>query len=81
MDIAAHYLGGQAKLINIRVWGLPDRPSLRRRQEPWHHMANTFDLDDRRMPKFFFYLMPVDKGTGPYVYVRRSQSRAPSSTS
>ncbi len=27
------------------------------------------------MLKFFFYLVPVDEGTGPHVYVRGSHNR------
>ncbi|WP_192180359.1 hypothetical protein [Mesorhizobium amorphae] len=76
MDIAAHYLGGQAKLITTRVWwSFPTGQA----SDADKNMASLskyhFDLDDWRMLKFFFYLVPVDEGTGPHVYVRGSHNR------
>ncbi|CAN7762408.1 hypothetical protein [Mesorhizobium sp. LjNodule214] len=76
LDIAAHYLGAQAKLITTRVWwSFPtseasDADKNRASLGKYH-----FDLDDWRMLKFFFYLTPVDEGTGPHVYVRGSHKR------
>ncbi len=78
LDIAQHYLGGQAKMITTRVWwSFPTGNA----SDADKHLASIgkyhFDLDDWRMLKFFFYLVPVDMGTGPHVYVRGShKSRA-----
>ncbi|RJT28942.1 hypothetical protein D3227_33205 [Mesorhizobium waimense] len=76
MDVAAHYLGGQAKLITTRVWwSFPTEQA----SDADKNLASLgkyhFDLDDWRMLKFFFYLVPVDEGTGPHVYVRGSHNR------
>ncbi|UDL91762.1 hypothetical protein LGH82_11270 [Mesorhizobium sp. PAMC28654] len=76
LDIAAHYLGGQAKLITTRVWwSFPTGAA----SEADKNLASLgkyhFDLDDWRMLKFFFYLVPVDAETGPHVYVRGSHNR------
>lgn len=76
LDIAAHYLGGQAKLITTRVWwNFPTGAA----SDADKNLASLgkyhFDLDDWRMLKFFFYLVPVDADTGPHVYVRGSHSR------
>ncbi|QKC99845.1 hypothetical protein [Mesorhizobium sp. NZP2298] len=76
LDIAAHYLGGQAKLITTRVWwSFPTGAA----SDADKNLASLgkyhFDLDDWRMLKFFFYLRPVDADTGPHVYVRGSHRR------
>ena len=76
LDIAQHYLGGQAKLITTRVWwsfptGKPSDADKNLASLGKYH----FDLDDWRMLKFFFYLKPCDAGTGPHVYVRGSHRR------
>jgi hypothetical protein len=76
LDIAAHYLGAQAKLITTRVWwSFPTGQA----SDADKNLASLgkyhFDLDDWRMLKFFFYLKPVDAGTGPHVYVRGSHRR------
>ena len=76
LDVAAHYLGGQAKLITTRVWwSFPTGAA----SDADKNLASLgkyhFDLDDWRMLKFFFYLKPVDAGTGPHVYVRGSHKR------
>jgi hypothetical protein len=76
LDIAAHYLGSQAKLITTRVWwSFPTGAA----SDADKNLASLgkyhFDLDDWRMLKFFFYLVPVDAGTGPHVYVRGSHNR------
>jgi len=74
-EIARCYLGAQARLITTRTWwSFPTRASEADRSlaslDKYH-----FDLDDWRMLKFFFYLVPVDGGTGPHVYVRGSHRR------
>lgn len=76
LDVARHYLGGQAKLITTRVWwSFPTGKA----SDADKNLASLgkyhFDLDDWRMLKFFFYLAPVDEGTGPHVYVRGSHKR------
>jgi len=76
LDIAAHYLGGQARLITTRVWwSFPTGAA----SDADKNLASLgkfhFDLDDWRMLKFFFYLKPVDAETGPHVYVRGSHKR------
>src|SRR5262249_17798291 len=76
LDIARHYLGGEAQLITTRVWwSFPTRAAsdadMRLASLDKYH----FDLDDWRMLKFFFYLTPVDEGSGPHVYVQGSHSR------
>jgi hypothetical protein len=76
LDIAAHYLGGQAKLITTRVWwSFPTGEA----SDADKNLASLgkyhFDLDDWRMLKFFFYLKPVDADAGPHVYVRGSHRR------
>ena len=76
LDIAGHYLGGQARLITTRVWwsfptGGAREADLRLASMDKYH----FDLDDWRMLKFFFYLTPVDESSGPHVYVRGSHAQ------
>jgi hypothetical protein len=76
LDVARHYLGGQAKLITTRVWwSFPTGKA----SDADKNLASLgkyhFDLDDWRMLKFFFYLKPCDTGTGPHVYVRGSHRR------
>ncbi|ESY95532.1 hypothetical protein NKI77_13760 [Mesorhizobium opportunistum] len=76
MDIAAHYLGGQATLITTRVWwSFPTGQASDADKNQASLGKYHFDLDDWRMLKFFFYLVPVDEGTGPHVYVRGSHDR------
>ncbi|EHH06336.1 hypothetical protein MEA186_28887 [Mesorhizobium amorphae CCNWGS0123] len=76
LDIAAHYLGAQAKLITTRVWwSFPTGQASDAEKNLASLDKYHFDLDDWRMLKFFFYLMPVDEGTGPHVYVRGSHKR------
>jgi hypothetical protein len=73
LDVAAHYLGGQAKLITTRVWwSFPTGAA----SDADKNLASLgkyhFDLDDWRMLKFFFYLKPVDADTGPPSRTRGS---------
>lgn len=75
LDIARHYLGGEAKLITTRTWwSFPTKSAseedLSRASFKYH-----FDLDDWRMLKFFFYLSDVDSDAGPHIYVRGSHNR------
>ncbi len=75
LDVARHYLGGEAKLITTRTWwSFPTKSAseadLSRASFKFH-----FDLDDWRMLKFFFYLSNVDADAGPHVYVRGSHNR------
>ncbi|MFA7416109.1 MAG: hypothetical protein WC048_16680 [Rhizobium sp.] len=75
LDVARHYLGGEAKLITTRTWwSFPTKNAsdaeLSRASFKFH-----FDLDDWRMLKFFFYLSDVDADAGPHVYVRGSHRR------
>jgi hypothetical protein len=74
-EIARRYLGAQAQLITTRTWwSFPTKASEADRSlaslDKYH-----FDLDDWRMLKFFFYLVDVDAGTGPHVYVRGSHNK------
>jgi len=74
-EIARCYLGAQARLITTRIWwSFPTRA-----READRSLASLdkyhFDLDDWRMLKFFFYLVDVDEGTGPHVYVRGSHNK------
>ncbi len=74
-EIARRYLGTQARLITTRTWwSFPTRAT-----EADCSLASLdkyhFDLDDWRMLKFFFYLVDVDAGTGPHVYVRGSHNK------
>jgi hypothetical protein len=74
-EIARRYLGAQAQLITTRTWwSFPTKASEADRSlaslDKYH-----FDLDDWRMMKFFFYLVDVDAGTGPHVYVRGSHNK------
>jgi hypothetical protein len=76
LDIAQHYLGGEARLITTRVWwsfptGAATDADMRLASQDRYH----FDLDDWRMLKFFFYLTPVDEGSGPHIYVQGSHNR------
>ena len=72
-DIAANYLGGEARLCGTRIfWTFPTKrvsevPTSIASKDEYH-----FDLFDWRMLKFFFYLRPVDEGGGPHIYVRGS---------
>lgn len=76
LDIAAHYLGSQAKLITTRVWWSFPTSSVSDAEKNLASLGKYhFDLDDWRMLKFFFYLNPVDAETGPHVYVRGSHNR------
>ncbi|MDL2402400.1 hypothetical protein [Rhizobium mayense] len=75
LDVARHYLGGNARLITTRTWwSFPTKKAsdadLSRASFKFH-----FDLDDWRMLKFFFYLSDVDADSGPHVYVRGSHNR------
>lgn len=75
LDVARHYLGGEAKLITTRTWwSFPTKTAsnadLSRASFKFH-----FDLDDWRMLKFFFYLSDVDANAGPHVYMRGSHNR------
>lgn len=75
LDIARHYLGGEARMITTRTWwSFPTKTAseadLSRASFKFH-----FDLDDWRMLKFFFYLSDVDADAGPHVYVRGSHNR------
>ena len=74
-EIAAHYLGAQAKLITTRVWWSFPTGSASEKDLSMASFKYHFDLDDWRMLKFFFYLLPADDGTGPHVYVRGSHNR------
>jgi hypothetical protein len=71
-QIAAAYLGPQARLAATRLWwSFPTKP-----RERDLHLASQdrfhFDLDDWQTLKFFFYLTAVDADAGPHVYVRGS---------
>jgi len=76
LEIAASYLGGQARVITTRLWwSFPTKNASEgdlsfASQDKFH-----FDLDDWRMLKFFFYITPVDENSGPHVYVRGSHKR------
>jgi hypothetical protein len=76
LDIAAHYLGSQARMITTRVWWSFPTGEVSDAEKNLASIGKYhFDLDDWRMLKFFFYLKPVDAGTGPHVYVRGSHNR------
>jgi hypothetical protein len=76
LDIAAYYLGSQAKLITTRVWWSFPTGNVSDAEKNLASLGKYhFDLDDWRMLKFFFYLVPVDADTGPHVYVRGSHNR------
>jgi hypothetical protein len=75
LNVAKHYLGGEAKLITTRTWwSFPTKSAseadLSRASFKFH-----FDLDDWLMLKFFFYLSDVDANACPHVYVRGSHNR------
>jgi len=75
-EIAGRYLGAQARLITTRVWwSFPTGTASERDKSLASLDKFHFDLDDWRMIKFFFNLVPVDEGTGPHVYVRGSHRR------
>jgi hypothetical protein len=75
-DVAAHYLGAQAKLITTRVWWSFPTKSVSDAEKNLASLDKFhFDLDDWRMLKFFFYLSDVDSDCGPHVYVRGSHNR------
>ena len=75
-EVAAHYLGAQARLITTRIWwSFPTRSATDADMRPASQDKYHFDLDDWRMLKFFFYLTSVDEGSGPHVYVRGSHER------
>jgi hypothetical protein len=74
--IAAHYLGGQARLSSTRIWWtFPTKRASEAQKRLASQDEYHFDLLDWRMLKFFFHLKPVDEGTGPHVYVRGSHRR------
>jgi hypothetical protein len=76
LDIAAHYLGSQARMITTRVWWSFPTGEVSDAEKNLASIGRYhFDLDDWRMLKFFFYLKPVDAGTGPHVYIRGSHNR------
>ena len=75
-EIAGYYLGAQARLTTTRLWwSFPTRSASERDKSLASLDKFHFDLDDWRMLKFFFYLVPVDDGDGPHVYVRGSHKR------
>ena len=75
-DIAAHYLGGQARLSSTRIWWtFPTKRASEAEKRLASQDEYHFDLLDWRMLKFFFHLKPVDEGGGPHVYVRGSHRR------
>ena len=75
-DIAAHYLGGQARLRSTRIWWtFPTKHATEAEKRLASQDEYHFDLLDWRMVKFFFHLKPVDEGGGPHVYVRGSHRR------
>jgi hypothetical protein len=74
--IAAHYLGGHARLSSTRIWWtFPTKRASEAQKRLASQDEYHFDLLDWRMLKFFFHLKPVDEGTGPHVYVRGSHRR------
>lgn len=75
IDIARHYLGGEAKLITMRTWWSFPTTSASEADLSRASFKYHFDLDDWRMLKFFFYLSDVDENSGPHVYVRGSHNR------
>ncbi|MBP1852557.1 hypothetical protein [Rhizobium halophytocola] len=74
-EIAAHYLGAQARLITTRVWWSFPTAAASEKDMSQASFKYHFDLDDWRMLKFFFYILPADEGTGPHVFVRGSHKR------
>lgn len=82
LDIAAHYLGSQAKLITTRVWWSFPTSSASDAEKNLASLGKYhFDLDDWRMLKFFFYLNPVDAELAPMSMSAAATTAAPSSTS
>lgn len=72
-DIAALYLGAQARVVSTRLWWSFPTPNASEKDKSMASLDKYhFDLDDWRMLKFFFYLNAVDGKTGPHVYVRGS---------
>jgi hypothetical protein len=70
IEIASHYLGGKAALggSNLRrsfANGLAEFDTL------WFHS----DPNSARILKVFFYLTPVDLGSGPFAYVKGSHRK------
>jgi hypothetical protein len=68
--VARDYLGPNAQVISTRLWwsfstAIGGDVNDTKPTEMLH-----FDLDDWRMLKFFFYLTPVDAGSGPHLYMR-----------
>jgi hypothetical protein len=75
-EVAAYYLGAQAKLVTTRVWWSFPTKSVSDAEKNLASLDKFhFDLDDWRMLKFFFYLSDVDKDCGPHVYVRGSHNQ------
>lgn len=75
-DIAAHYLGCQARLSSTRIWWtFPTKRASKAQKRLASQDEYHFDLLDWRMLKFFFHLKPVDQGSGPHVYVCGSHAR------
>jgi len=75
-DIAAHYLGSQARIIRTRLWWTFPTKSARVADKSLASLDRYhFDLDDWRTLKFFFYLTDVDTDSGPHVYVVGSHRR------
>ncbi|PTQ08216.1 hypothetical protein CLG96_16065 [Sphingomonas oleivorans] len=73
MDVARAYLGGDPKLIRLRLWWSFPAPAAsegQRRLAAQDHYH--YDLGDWREIKVFFYLTPVDAKAGPHVYIKRS---------
>lgn len=74
--VAADYLGPKAKVISTRLWwSFPTEAASSSEHAPEPREMLHFDLDDWRMLKFFFYITPVDEGSGPHLYLRGSHKR------
>ncbi|MCZ4094018.1 hypothetical protein [Sinorhizobium psoraleae] len=75
LEVAKHYLGGEAQLITTRVWWSFPTKSASDADISLASFKYHFDLDDWRMLKFFFYLSDVDENAGPHIYVLGSHRR------
>lgn len=68
--VARSYLGKSSRVISTRLWWSFPVSVSETTGGPEPREMLHFDLDDWRMLKFFFYITPVDAGSGPHLYMK-----------
>jgi hypothetical protein len=75
-EIARHYLAATPVITGVRVWWVFATP-----EAAYDNSITTsffhYDKDDYSALRVFFYLSPVDAGSGPHVVARGSHLKKP----